>query len=115
MLGGLSLRASGAVVIAVTGAPAPITVDGAPADNGIAIELEAGQLLKLAAPKTGLRSYLAVGGGFDVEPVLGSRSSDTLSGVGPAPLKRGDRLPVGRPVAENPCVPAISQQPAPAR
>jgi biotin-dependent carboxylase-like uncharacterized protein len=43
----------------------------------------------------GLRTYLAVRGGVDVPPVLGSRSTDTLSGLGPAPLAPGDRLPVG--------------------
>ena len=46
-------------------------------------------------PPVGLRSYLAVRGGIDVPPVLGSRSTDTLSGLGPAPLRAGDRLPVG--------------------
>ncbi|WP_254909753.1 biotin-dependent carboxyltransferase family protein, partial [Micromonospora sp. NBS 11-29] len=33
-----------------------------------------------------------------VEPVLGSRSTDTLSGLGPPPLRDGDRLPLGPPV-----------------
>ena len=46
-------------------------------------------------PPVGLRSYLAVRGGIDVPAVLGSRSTDTLSGLGPAPLRAGDRLPVG--------------------
>jgi allophanate hydrolase subunit 2 len=39
--------------------------------------------------------YLAVAGGIAVEPVLGSRSTDTLSGLGPQPLKAGDVLPLG--------------------
>jgi biotin-dependent carboxylase-like uncharacterized protein len=39
--------------------------------------------------------YLAVAGGIAVEPVLGSRSTDTLSGLGPQPLKPGDVLPIG--------------------
>jgi allophanate hydrolase subunit 2 len=42
-----------------------------------------------------VRSYLAVAGGIDVEPVLGSRSTDTLAGLGPAKLAKGDTLPVG--------------------
>lgn len=54
-----------------------------------------GELLTLGAPTTGLRSYVAVRGGFDVGPVLGSRSTDTLSGLGPAPLAQGALLPVG--------------------
>jgi biotin-dependent carboxylase-like uncharacterized protein len=40
-------------------------------------------------------SYLAVAGGIDVAPVLGSRSTDTLAGLGPPRLRAGDRLPVG--------------------
>jgi biotin-dependent carboxylase-like uncharacterized protein len=42
-----------------------------------------------------LRSYLAVRGGVAVEPVLGSRSTDSLSGLGPEPLRAGTLLPVG--------------------
>jgi biotin-dependent carboxylase-like uncharacterized protein len=53
-------------------------------------------VLRLGAPAVGLRSYLAVAGGIDVEPELGSRSADRLSGLGPAPLRPADRLPVGR-------------------
>jgi len=53
-------------------------------------------------PPTGLRSYLAVRGGIDLDPVLGSRSSDTLSGIGPAPLRVGQVVPVGEPGAGGP-------------
>jgi biotin-dependent carboxylase-like uncharacterized protein len=42
-----------------------------------------------------VRSYLAVAGGIAVPAVLGSRSTDTLAGLGPPPLRDGDRLPVG--------------------
>jgi biotin-dependent carboxylase-like uncharacterized protein len=48
------------------------------------------------APERGLRTYVSVRGGFDVPAVLGSRSTDTLSGLGPGPLTAGSRLPVGR-------------------
>jgi allophanate hydrolase subunit 2/allophanate hydrolase subunit 1 len=41
------------------------------------------------------RCWLAVEGGIDVEPVLGSRSADLLGGLGPAPLAAGDRVPLG--------------------
>ena len=46
----------------------------------------------------------AVRGGIDVPPVLGSRSTDTLSGLGPAPLAAGDRLAVGDLRGEEPFV-----------
>lgn len=55
-----------------------------------------GETLSLGEPTLGARSYLAVRGGIDVDPVLGSRSSDSMSGIGPAPLSAGTRLPVGR-------------------
>ena len=50
----------------------------------------------------GLRSYVGLDGGVDVEPVLGSRATDLLSGLGPRPLADGDRLPLGCPAAP-PC------------
>jgi len=95
LLGGLSVTAVGELSIAVTGAPAPITIDGGPADHAARLEVADGQVVKLGTPKTGLRSYLAVAGGIVVPEVLGSRSRDTLSGIGPEPLRRGDSLPIG--------------------
>jgi biotin-dependent carboxylase-like uncharacterized protein len=94
-LGGLAVRAEADLTVAVTGAPAPADIDGDPAAHDAAIELRQGQILKLKAPKIGLRSYLAVAGGIDVPPVLGSASTDTLSKLGPAPLAKGDTLRVG--------------------
>jgi biotin-dependent carboxylase-like uncharacterized protein len=102
--GGLRVRAGRALLIAVTGAPAPVTVDGRAAPFAGPVPLAAGQVLALGAPPLGLRTYLAVRGGIDVPPVLGSRSTDTLSGLGPEPLRPGDRLPVGRLAAEEPIV-----------
>jgi biotin-dependent carboxylase-like uncharacterized protein len=99
LLGGLEVvleadTGSGAWV-AVTGAPCPVAVDGRAAPLGRAVWVPAGSRLVLGRPATGLRSYLAVDGGLPVAEVLGSRSSDTLAGVGPAPVRVGDRLPVG--------------------
>ena len=54
-----------------------------------------GQVISLGSPHYGLRTYLAVRGGIHVEPVLGSRSSDVMSGIGPQSLQPGDVLPVG--------------------
>ena len=96
VLGGLSLSATADVRVAVTGASAPITVDGEPVQHGVPVDIAAGQVIKLGTPKSGLRSYLAVRGGFEVPAVLGSRSTDTLSGLGPTPLQRGDQLLVGQ-------------------
>lgn len=95
LLGGLILRPDRSVVVAVAGAPCPVSINSAPAAFGEAVAVPAGAELRLAAPPSGLRSYLAVRGGIDVPPVLGSRSTDTSSGIGPAPLRPGDVLAVG--------------------
>jgi biotin-dependent carboxylase-like uncharacterized protein len=87
--GGLVVHADVDLVVAITGAPCTGVPLNAPAT------VRAGQLLRLGTPPTGLRTYLAVRGGIDVPPVLGSRSTDLLSGLGPAPLTADQTLPVG--------------------
>jgi biotin-dependent carboxylase-like uncharacterized protein len=95
--GGCALRLPSAGTVALTGAFAPLTVGGRPAGFGVPVPVPAGALVTVGRAVHGVRSYLAVGGGIAVEPVLGSRSTDTLSGLGPAPLRDGDRLPLGPP------------------
>jgi biotin-dependent carboxylase-like uncharacterized protein len=102
--GGLRVRAERTLLVAVTGAPAPVTVDGRAGPSHAPFPLARGQVLTLGLPSVGLRSYLAVRGGIDVPVVLGSRSTDTLSGLGSAPIAPGDRLPVGALAAEEPIV-----------
>jgi biotin-dependent carboxylase-like uncharacterized protein len=53
-------------------------------------------VLDVGPAVSGVRSYVAVAGGIAVDPVLGSRSTDLLSGLGPAPLTNGTVLPLGR-------------------
>jgi biotin-dependent carboxylase-like uncharacterized protein len=100
LLGGLAVRARGDQVLAVSGAPAGLEVrDSArtllrrPALHAPFALLD-GETLTVGAPGAGVRTYLAVRGGFAVPPVLGSRSSDSMSGIGPAPLAAGTFLPV---------------------
>lgn len=97
LLGGLTVRSIGRCTVAVTGALAPATVDGRPVGHATLVELPDGALLSLGMPATGLRTYLTVRGGIDVDPVLGSRSTDTLSGLGPPPVRVGDVLTLGQP------------------
>jgi biotin-dependent carboxylase-like uncharacterized protein len=97
LLGGLVLRSDAGCWVAVTGAPAPLTVDGAARGHAHAEWLAPGSTLRLGAPATGARSYVAVSGGVDVAPVLGSRSTDTLSWVGPPRVRAGTTLPLGPP------------------
>jgi biotin-dependent carboxylase-like uncharacterized protein len=94
-LGGLTLSAGEAVTVAVTGAVSDVSVDGHAVAWGEPVSLPAGAVLRIGPARSGVRSYLAVSGGLDVEPVLGSRSTDTLSGLGPAPVADGDVLAVG--------------------
>jgi biotin-dependent carboxylase-like uncharacterized protein len=91
--------------VAVTGADCTVALDGHPAGHGRAEWLPAGAELTLGSARTGVRSYLAVAGGIAVEPVLGSRSTDTLAWVGPPRVCDGAELPVGesagRPAAHD--------------
>ena len=75
--GGLSVRARGDLQLALTGAQAPATVDGRAVGYFGPFTVADGQVLTLASPSVGLRSYLSVRGGIAVAPVLGSRSTDT--------------------------------------
>ncbi len=96
-LGGVALRALTPLVAAVTGAPSPVRVDGRPGAWGAPLRLAAGALLEVGAATDGVRAYVALDGGVDVPPVLGSRSADLLSGLGPPPLAAGQLLPLGAP------------------
>ena len=94
-LGRATLRCHNDLFIALTGALVPVTVAGHPVPMDEAVLVPAGSELRLGTAATGLRIYLSVRGGIAVPPVLGSRSADLLSGLGPPPLRPGDRLPVG--------------------
>ena len=96
--GGLVVRAEDDLVVVTTGARCP----GAP-HNG-PVRLAAGEVLRLGPPEVGLRTYVGVRGGLVVPPVLGSRATDVLGGLGPEVLSAGDRLPVGGDVRPMPGV-----------
>ncbi|MFF8538248.1 biotin-dependent carboxyltransferase family protein [Streptomyces sp. NPDC015532] len=96
-LDGCALRPRSTVTVAVTGAPCPVRVDGRPVAWGAPVRVPAGALLDVGSARAGLRSYVAVSGGVAVGPVLGSRSTDLLSGLGPSPLTAGAVLPLGSP------------------
>jgi biotin-dependent carboxylase-like uncharacterized protein len=92
---GCTVRFEQAALVAVTGAQARVRVDGVAGEHGARVEVPAGGVLDIGPARGGLRSYLAVAGGIAVEPVLGSRSTDTLSGLGPPRVADGTTLPVG--------------------
>lgn len=93
--GGLVARAHGSMTVVLTGADAQARVDGAAVGHAALLDLRDGQELRLSMPTAGLRTYLTVRGGWDVPSVLGSRSTDTLSGLGPDPVAAGTLLTVG--------------------
>jgi biotin-dependent carboxylase-like uncharacterized protein len=97
-LGGLAAVLGERRWVALAGAPARVTVDGQPTGNPV--EVPAGAQLRVGTPPAGVRSYLAIAGGIAVDPVLGSRATDILSGLGPPPLRPGTVLPLGDPTGE---------------
>jgi biotin-dependent carboxylase-like uncharacterized protein len=114
--GGFQLVCRGDAVVAITGADGPVTLtraDGAkwPLPRYQPIALADGDVLALGEPQAGIRSYIAVRGGFDIAPVLGSLSTDTLARVGPPAIATGDVLPV-RAVATGAVVGAPETPPA---
>jgi len=94
-LGGLAVRFDETGTVAVTGAPAPVLVNGRAAALHTPVRIDAGHTVELGQPARGVRTYLAIRGGIAVEPVLGSRSTDILSGLGPPVPAAGTRLPLG--------------------
>lgn len=111
-LNGVAVRPRSTVTAAVGGAPCAVTLNGRPAPWGAPVRVPAGALLEVGAATAGVRSYVAVSGGINVDPILGSRSTDLLSGLGPPPLTDGTVLPLGTPTG----LPArvdVSPQPSP--
>jgi len=94
-LSGVAFRAGAALTVAVTGARAHVEVDGRHVPWCEAVSVPEGAVVRVGPALTGLRSYVAVSGGFEVPAVLGSRSHDTLSRIGPTPLAPGEVVPVG--------------------
>jgi biotin-dependent carboxylase-like uncharacterized protein len=94
-LRGPVLRFRRAALVALAGAE----VDACTDDRDLAMHaperVQAGDTLTVGCAQAGLRTYIAVRGGFEVPHVLGSASTDLLSGLGPAPLRAGDLLRVG--------------------
>lgn len=111
--GGLAVTAEADHVVALAGADAAAAIDDRPVPHGAPFVVRRGETLRLGFPTRGLRTCLAVRGGVDAPVVLGSRSADTLSGIGPAPLRAGDRVAVGPSPRGAVALPAAPADPAP--
>ncbi len=94
-MGGLRALARRDVWIAVTGGWGPIRIGGHQIDPYEAVQWPAGTELHVDWLVQGARVYLAVRGGIDARAVAGSRATDTMAGLGPAPLRAGDALRTG--------------------
>ncbi|KAE8168150.1 allophanate hydrolase subunit 2-domain-containing protein [Aspergillus tamarii] len=97
-LGGFSFESTSQAVIGCAGAPCPVTIEDAKGQTTQITEtyrpiaLEPGDVVTFGHPRTGMRTYVAVRGGFEVNPILGSISTDTLAAVGPSPVVASSRL-----------------------
>ncbi len=95
--------------------PATVALTGAETPHGphVTIAVAAGDELDVGPCLAGARVYVCVRGGFCTPPLLGSRSTDLLTGLGPRPLRDGDVLEIGVAPAEPPSDEAAA--PAPVR
>ncbi|MEP7184883.1 MAG: biotin-dependent carboxyltransferase family protein [Rhodanobacter sp.] len=112
---GPTLRFDSAAWIALTGAPISARIGPLEVPPWTACAVPAGSVLQLGGMPIGCRSYLAVRGGFDVPPVLGSRSSDLHAGLGyqtGRALRSGDVLPLGASKSPSPAL-TTDGRPAP--
>ena len=95
--------------IAIAGAGGDVRVDGRAADARAGMLWRTGEELDIGAFAVGARAYLALRGGVATPLVAGSRATDTLAGLGHAPLRACDELPVG--AAPTGAVPAVDAVP----
>jgi antagonist of KipI len=99
LLGGSFVFPQGAV-IALTGADFDARIDGSAAGLWRTYEIAPGGKLSLGPARDFARGYLAVAGGLQVPPFLGSASTHLLSGLGGyegRALRKGDVLSIGKP------------------
>lgn len=115
LMGGFRARFDEEAWIAVTGAWGRVTLDGHQIAPYTAARAVAGAVLELGHAERGARYLLAVRGGIDEPATLGSRSRDTLSAIGPAPVAEGRVLEIGAaPAASVPLLDREAAFPPPA-
>jgi biotin-dependent carboxylase-like uncharacterized protein len=94
----MSFEATSDVDIVVTGAPVEIVVNEREYAMSQPVHVSAGAHVRIRSLGLAMRTYVGVRGGWDVDVVLGSRSYDELTAIGPEPVKSGDILPISRDV-----------------
>ena len=94
-VGGVSFVTLRAITFCVSGARAEVWAGARAVPLDEPVTVRAGTEVVVGPALTGMRSYVAFAGGLDVPAVLGSRSTDTLAGIGPARPQRGSVLETG--------------------
>ena len=97
---GPELLAEGEITCAMAGAESEVTVEGTPVPRDQPFAVPSGARLRFGGRGKGTRATLAVRGGFDLPPTLGSRATHLVSRMGPfggRSLRAGDVLPVAAP------------------
>ncbi len=109
LVGGAFTAEGGPLRVAVVGPAFPVAIDGHPVPALTSVTLQPGHRLRIGSASAdaagGARGYLAVLGGVDTPPVLGSRSTHVRSAIGGLEgraLKAGDQLPIGLAAIEGP-------------
>ena len=95
---GPQLQTTEAAVIAVTGAEIPVRINDTPVPQWVAHHVRKGDRISCGQVQRGVRAYLAIAGGIQIAPLLGSRSTYLLArfgGVEGRRLQADDVLPVG--------------------
>jgi antagonist of KipI len=98
---GPELRGTGELVCAVSGALFELFVDQHRVECGQPFRLESGATLRFGRRLAGARATLAIRGGIELPPVLGSRATSLVSSMGPfggRALAAGDLVPIGHEV-----------------
>ncbi len=103
-LGQLRMTCTSDRLLAWAGGIFKVRVGGDEIPAGHAVLVRAGETWEMSAPDRGARAWLALAGGIDVPPVLGSRSTDlrgAFGGFEGRPLRDGDQLPLGAPAGKS--------------
>ena len=96
---GITAKFTDSHVFCLSGGDFSPKLNGKPIENNRPYKAEAGSLLQIGAAKSGMRCYLGVSGGIDVEPVMGSASTNLkikIGGYEGRKLKTGDKIKIGK-------------------
>lgn len=116
LMGSFEFETTTSAHMLLTGMGAPFSITSASGDvrwgySNEIVDLEPGDVVFIKMARTGLRGYLSFRGGLAVPKVLGSRATDVMSNLGPAPLQAGDELEIGTDIGEPAWWPALRNIP----